>query len=87
MFELKVIKEFKYRNFNNIKSIKRANKNQNEDGTLYVGDILTVETDKEVRYLCGENQLKFVACEIVVKEPTTTSTTKEKKTTKKKGDK
>ena len=84
MFELKVIKEFKYRNFNNIKSIKRANKNQNEDGTLYVGDILTVETDEEMRYLCGENQLKFVACEVIVKEP---EPAKEKKTTKKKGDK
>lgn len=86
MFELKVIREIKYRNFNNIKSIKRANKSQNEEGILYVGDILTVETDEEMRYLCGENQLKFVACEVIVKEPEPTPTTT-KKTTKKKGDK
>lgn len=87
MFELKVLKEIKYRNFDKIKSIKRHKKELNEYGKLYVNDIITVETDDEVRYLCGENQLKLVVCEIVVKEPTTTSTTKEKKTTKKKGDK
>lgn len=87
MFELKVVKEIKYRNFDKLISIKRANKDKNTQGDLYVGDIITVKTEDEVRYLCGENKLNFVACEIVVKEPTTTSTTKEKKTTKKKGDK
>lgn len=87
MFELKVLKEIRYRNFDKISTIKRHDKNKNEKGMLYVNDIITVETNDEVKYLCGENELKFVACEIVVKEPTTTSTTKEKKTTKKKGDK
>ena len=87
MFELKVVKEIKYRNFDKLISIKRANKDKNMQGDLYVGDIITVKTEDEAKYLCGENKLNFVACEIVVKEPTTTSTTKEKKTTKKKGDK
>ena len=87
MFELKVVKEIKYRNFDNLISIKRANKDKNTQGDLYVGDIITVKTEDEAKYLRGENKLNFVACEIVVKEPTTTSTTKEKKTTKKKGDK
>ena len=91
MFELKVLKETKYRNFDKIKSIKRYNKELNEHGKLYVNDIITVETDDEVRYLCGENQLKLVVCEIIAGETTSTpkETTKqkEKKTTKKKGDK
>lgn len=85
MFELKVLKEFKYRNFNKLKAVKRYNKHLNEQGMLYVNDIITVETDDEVRYLCGENQLKLVACELITSE--TSTKPKEKKTTKKKGDK
>ena len=85
MFELKVLKEIRYRNFDKIKSIKRHNKELNEQGKLYINDIITVETDDEVRYLCGENNLKLVACELIASE--TSTKPKEKKTTKKKGDK
>lgn len=85
MFELKVLKEIKYRNFDKIKSIKRHSKELNEQGKLYIDDIITVETDDEVRYLCGENKLNLVACELIASE--TPTKPKEKKITKKKGDK
>lgn len=91
MFELKVLKEIKYQNFEKIFSIKRHDKNKNEQGKLYVNDIITVKTDDEVRYLCGENKLNLVACELIAgetsTEPKEATKPKQKKTTKKKGDK
>ena len=81
MFKLMVLKEIRYRNFDKISTIKRYDNTKNKDGMLYVNDIITVDTKEESDYLCGDNDLKLVACRLVV-EPTTT-----KKTTKKKGDK
>lgn len=85
MFKLKVVRNFKYRNFDKLKDVERYDKYQNQQGELYINDIITVETDDEVKYLCGENNLNFVACELIASE--TPTKPKEKKTTKKKGDK
>lgn len=76
MVKVEAIEEFTLKKFNELKNIKRADKD--EKGKIFKGDIF--ECDKQMlKYLLGDNPVEKVVVEVIEVIPEK----KEKKTTKK----
>ena len=82
MVKAKAIKEFTLKDFDELKSLERAVKENNEKGKIYENDTFICE-DWLAKYLSGENDLNISVIEILEVIPEKKEE-KPKKTTNKK---
>ena len=64
MIKAKALVEFTLKKFNELKNIERANKENDEKGKIYAGDIF--ECSKDIAdYLLGGNDKKAIVIELI----------------------
>lgn len=68
MIKVEVIKEFTYKDFDNIKDTLKRASSKNEDGRLYEGDIFEC-SKKIVEYLTGKNEEGITVIKIIEVQP------------------
>lgn len=64
MIKVEVIKDFTYKDFDNIKDTLKRASGRNEEGKLYVGD--TFKCSKQVvEYLMGKNEEEAIVIKVI----------------------
>lgn len=64
-YKLRAIVDFTYSKYDTINIIEKG---KTKDNWLYINDTFTIKDIDEVEYLCGNNQMGIIACELIGKE-------------------